>query len=151
MKSLFLPTMKHICTKSALVQFFIPPNNCSRMQKSFTLLFAFTVLIFSSFFSVAQSTPFQGQSFYVEASDLTVENYDMLYHHLKTDGRFTIDKACVPAHVMIIKTVNNSSVNLSQNISAFKALAVSSQINHVVILDNFTFEQFDQACMNARQ
>jgi hypothetical protein len=106
-------------------------------------------IVFSSF---AQSSTTNAESdvFYVRIDNLNTENYAVLYHKLKADGRFTIDLACVPAHILKIKMIGNRSQVMAENVSAFQELTAQSQMATPRHLADYDAQKFFDACAATR-
>jgi len=83
--------------------------------------------------------------FYFESADLDFTKYSALHENVKADGHFYIETACIPAHVLCVKALDNQSVA-----GAFKQLALLSGINQIVERPNCTSADFDQLCIDAR-
>ncbi len=99
--------------------------------------------------AVAQSNP-STDVFYVRIDNLDVDNYATLHHTLKADGRFLIDLACVPAHLLLVKMVGERDADLSKNLAAFQALATNAQLANATLLPDFDSRKFTDACAATR-
>lgn len=106
------------------------------------MLSAFLITAFHSL--SAQSLP-TGSRFYVEIPNLQVESYTTLYQTLKSDGKFEIETACIPAHVLTIV------VKSETDLDAFKQLAAFSGLNNTIHLAAFNEELFESKCLEARR
>ncbi len=121
-------------------------NTLKRIAGTFFLICA---IVLSSF---AQSTTTTTESdiFYVRIDNLNTDNYAVLYHKLKADGRFTIDLACVPAHVLKIKMIGDRSEVLSENLNAFQELTAQAQLATPRLLADYDAQKFFDACAATR-
>lgn len=145
--------MKHICRKSA---FDVKPTRISYnpiiMSKNLTAFFCLVILSFISVSSFSQTTQSSEQVFYVQSVDLNVDNYANLHNKLKSDGRFVISSACIPAHVMIIKVTSNEllSFGVPANFEIFRSLTSQVNIGAVQLLASFNNQLFEEQCKSAR-
>jgi hypothetical protein len=119
------------------------------LKKIAGTIFIICAIVLSSF---AQSTTTTTESdiFYVRIDNLNTDNYAVLYHKLKADGRFTIDLACVPAHVLKIKMIGDRSEVLSENLNAFQELTAQAQLASPRHLADFDAQKFFDACAATR-
>ncbi len=89
-------------------------------------------------------------TFFVRIENLNVDNYPTLYHAIKTDGRFEVTLACVPAQILTIRLTATAEAEMSKNIQNFQTLAANAQLSAPVVLPDFNADRFFEACSAAR-
>lgn len=113
------------------------------MKKLYLLSLVILLLQFS--LSAQQSLQPEAERFYFECPNLDFDKYAALHEQVKADGRFQLETACIPAHIICVKPLNAGA-----NGAAFKQLALLSGIPTVHHRNTFTRAEFDQRCAAAR-
>jgi hypothetical protein len=122
------------------------------MRKKFTFFCLSIILFCSPLLLSAQSNQVEEHIFYVQSNELNVDNYASLHEKLKSDGRFTISTACIPAHVMVVKVISPALLSSAAdaNYELFRTLAVQIQIGQWQLLSNYNKQIFENQCLSAR-
>jgi len=120
------------------------------MIRTFTYAFFLVLLIAFTGNLSAQSPATTRQIFYVQATDLTIENYATLRTRLSTDGRFEIKEACIPAHVVSVEVLSGYEMDMAKAYTDFTSLANETHVMHLSRLPEFNDEKFLNTCKNSR-
>ncbi len=86
---------------------------------------------------------------YVLATDLTMDKYVVLYKSLQSDDSFSIEKDCVPAHVICFNS--KGLIGNEQSYEQLKKILNDADINVVSHLKDYDNDRFMQKCLSARR
>lgn len=127
-------------------------RNIITLMKSLRILSMTLFLATCSSLTFAQDSnqPNSNSTFFVRIENLNVDNYPTLYNNLKTDGRFEVGLACVPAQILTIRVLDSSNADMAKNIQDFKTIATEAQLALPVVLTDFDADRFFDACSAAR-
>jgi hypothetical protein len=148
----FLALTPHICREMRVytIRTTYSTNLYQSMNRvrrlSFTLLLA--VLSFAGWSQ--QSTNPNANVFFVKIDNLNVDNYALLHHAVKADGRFNIDLACVPGKMLTIRIVGTPDVDMAKNVQNFQQVANQAQLSQALLLTEFNAMKFYEACETFR-
>lgn len=121
------------------------------MSKKFTFLILLSVFFFSA--NAQNASPNQEPAvIYITCPDIDFEKYKQLDQLLKTDTRFTVTTACIPAHVLTVRVNSNSNelLNLNSEFDRFRNLCMSAGMESLSMNPNMTKDSFEMQCRSAR-
>jgi hypothetical protein len=122
------------------------------MSKKFTFLILLSLLFSNA--KAQNSSPTQDPVFiYVSCPDINFEKYKELDQLLKTDTRFAVETACIPAHVLTVRinSAANEVLNLSSDFERFRNLCFSAGMETVNMNPTMTKDSFEAQCKSARR
>jgi hypothetical protein len=103
---------------------------------------------FTSYSQAIENHTVNDQQLFLNVDDLTVENYQELYRLMKPNTDYEIVYVCVPAKIVIIKSLTFNDAGKA--FTGVKALMSSVQIKAVSVAEGATIEQFYQKCQSTR-
>lgn len=111
-------------------------------------VFCFLIVSFSLTTKAQTSNP-NPEFYFVEMKTITVDSYVTLHNTLKTDGSYEISSACIPAHILKIRSLSGTQdfATFKQN---FELLSQSAGLMQSTILTEYNEDKFVDRCSAAR-